>query len=145
MTKTRWMLAMAVASFIPASWAATTGSITGTVKDQSGAVIPRANITVTNTAQGIQTKTTSDSSGLYTFPSLTVGRYDLHAEADGFKPQNKAGITVDLDAVVQIDLSLELAARVEEITVSDTATVVQVETASTQLGEVVTGKEMTAV
>ena len=65
--------------------AGTTGSISGTIKDQSGAVIPGAKLTVTHTTQGIVTKTTSDTKGDYTFPSLPVGRYDLQVVAQGFK------------------------------------------------------------
>src|ERR1041385_4876653 len=82
----------------------TTRSISGTIKDQSGAVIPGAKLTVTHTTQGIVTKTTSDTKGDYTFPSLTVGHYDLQVIAQGFKPQSKAGLTIDLDSVLQIDL-----------------------------------------
>jgi hypothetical protein len=126
-------------------WAAVTGSISGVIKDPAGGVIPRARITVTNTAQGIKTRTSADANGQYTFPTLAVGTYDLQIEADGFKPQTKNAITVDLDSAQQIDLSLELAERTEEVTVSDTSSQVQVETASTQVGEVVTGKAMTAV
>jgi Carboxypeptidase regulatory-like domain len=126
-----------------AAWAGTTGSIAGTIKDQSGAVIPGAKLTVTHTTQGIQTKTTSDSKGDYTFPSLPVGRYDLQVTADGFKAQNRSGLTIDLDSALQIDLALELAQHVEEVTVAEND--VRVETTSSQMGEVVTGKSMTAV
>src|ERR1700720_525453 len=66
--------------------AATTGSISGTLKDPSRAVIPGATLIVTNTAQGIQTKTTTDSKGFYIFPSLSVGRYELQAQVEGFRP-----------------------------------------------------------
>jgi hypothetical protein len=127
------------------AWAATTGSISGILKDQTGAVIPGAKVTVTNTAQGLQTRTTTDEKGVYTFPSLQVGKYNLHAEQSGFKPQNRTDLAVDLDSALQIDLTLELAQRVDEITVTDATAQVQVDTASTQIGEVVTGKEMTGV
>src|SRR5258707_15156155 len=91
--------------------AAVTGSISGTVADQTGSVIPGAKVTITNTAQGIQNKTVTDARGAYTFPSLQVGQYDLQVEAQGFKPQNRAGLTVDLDSVLQVDLGLELAEK----------------------------------
>ena len=57
-------------------WGATGGSISGTLKDPSGAVIPGAMVIATNTAQGIQFKTTTDEKGFYIFPSLSVGRYN---------------------------------------------------------------------
>src|SRR6266478_1413301 len=123
--------------------AATTGSISGTLKDPSGAVIPGAMITVTNTAQGIQNKTMTDQKGVYNFPSLPVGRYSLQAEAQGFKTVKRNDLVVDLDSALQIDLAMEMIEKSEEITVFESG--VQVETASTQMGEVVTGRAMTAV
>jgi hypothetical protein len=123
--------------------AATTGSISGAITDQTGALIPGAKLTITNPAQGIQHKTTSDAKGVYSFPSLPVGEYNLHAEAAGFKAQNRTGLMVDLDSTLQVDLPLELAERVEEVTVEEKE--VSVETASTQLGQIVTGKSMTSV
>src|SRR5689334_9373482 len=91
--------------------AGTTGSISGTLTDPTGAVIPGARLTATNSAQGIQYKTTSDAKGAYTLPSLPVGKYDLRVEARGFKPQNRAGLTVDLDSLLRIDGTLELAEK----------------------------------
>src|SRR5579884_2910229 len=129
--------------FSAGAYAATTGSIAGTVKDPTGAVVPGASIVVTNTAQGVQTKTTSDAKGAYTFPSLPVGTYDLKASITGFKEQTRKGLAVDLDAALQVDLTLELEQKSEEVTVTDTD--VHVETESTQVGEVVGSKEMTDV
>jgi len=125
------------------SWGATTGSIFGTLKDPSGAVIPGAVITVTNTAQGIQTKTMTDDKGNYNFPSLTVGRYNLEAEAPGFKTVKRNDLVIDLDTALQTDLSMEMIEKIEEVTVIENG--VQVETASTQMGQVVTSRAMTSV
>src|SRR5665213_2991672 len=123
--------------------AATTGSIFGTLKDPSGAVIPGTVITVTNTAQGIQTKTVTDDKGNYNFPSLTVGRYNLEAEAPGFKTVKRNDLAIDLDSALQTDLSMEMIEKIEEVTVFENS--VQIETASSQVGETVTGHQMTAV
>ena len=124
-------------------WGAVTGSISGVLKDPSGAVIPGAMVTVTSTAQGLRNKTTTDGKGNYTFPSLPVGHYSLQVEAHGFKPQNRADLTIDLDSAIQVDLNLEMAESVEEVTVTESE--IHVETASTELGQVVTAKSMTAV
>src|SRR5579862_7799667 len=124
-------------------WAATTGSISGTLKDPSGAVIPGATVVATNTAMGIQSKTTTDAKGVYTFPSLQVGRYDLQAEVEGFRPQKRSGLVIDADSKLLVDLTVEMIEKIEEVTVLENAA--QVETASSQMGEVVTGKSMTAV
>src|SRR5579864_4954406 len=124
-------------------WSATTGSISGTLTDPSGAVIPGATVTVTNVAQGIMNKTTTDDKGVYTFPSLPVGTYDLKVEQAGFKPKSRSGLVIDIDSALQIDFTVEMAERIEEVTVLEHE--VQVETASSQMGEVVTGRAMTAV
>lgn len=123
--------------------AGTTGSIAGTLTDPTGAVIPGASLTVTNTAQGIQSKATSDTKGTYTFPSLPVGKYSLQVEATGFKPQSRSNLIIDIDSVFAVDMTLELAERVEEVTVTEND--IKVETASTQMGEVVNAKAMTEV
>jgi hypothetical protein len=124
-------------------WAGTTGRISGTLKDPSGAVIPGATLIVTNPATGIQNKATTDDKGVYTFPSLPVGRYDLRVEVQGFTPQKRNGVVIDADSALQIDLTVEMIEKIEEVTVIEND--VQVETVSTQMGEVVTGKAITAV
>src|SRR5204863_3624960 len=61
----------------------------------------------------------------------------------GFKPKNRNGLVIDIDSALQIDFTVEMAERIEEVTVLEHE--VQVETASSQMGEVVTGRAMTAV
>ncbi len=126
-----------------ASWAAITGSLSGTIRDASGAVIPGASLIVTNTAQGFQSKTNTDPKGFYSFPSLAVGRYELLVSASGFRSQKRTGLSIDTDSALTIDATLEVAERVEGITVE--ATEIQVETTSSQMSDVVTSKQMTAV
>jgi hypothetical protein len=130
-------------TFSLAAWAATTGSISGTLLDPVGAVIPGATVTATNTATGVENKTTTDDKGVYAFPSLPIGRYDLKVDAQGFSQQKRNGIVVDADSVIKIDITLQMAERVEEVTVLENA--LRVETASTQMGEVITGSRITAV
>src|ERR1700686_3614653 len=124
---------------------AVTGRVSGTVKDQTGSPIPGATLTATNTAQGIATKTTTDAKGDYSFPSLAVGTYDLLIESTGFQPEKRTGLAIDANAAITQDVMLGMAQRSEEVTVSDTASDVHVETASTQLGEVVSSTQMTSV
>ena len=124
-------------------WSATTGSISGIVRDQTGAVIAGVRVTITNTAQGVQNKTTTDSKGAYIFPSLPVGRYDLQFDSQGFKPQRRTSLVINLDGALQVDTTLEVAEKLEEVTVVENP--VNIEAASTQMGEVVTSKDMTAV
>jgi hypothetical protein len=131
--------------FLPSSlWAATGGSISGVVADQSGAVVPGAKFKLVNTAQQTAYRTVSDKQGLYTFPNLPVGHYDLTVEASGFTPQRKTNLTVDAASAVRADISLTVGSQSDTVTVSS-ETGVQVETTATNLGEVVSGGQMTAL
>jgi hypothetical protein len=131
--------------FTALSWCAVTGRIVGTVKDPSGAVIPGATITVTNIAQGTRIKARADNKGDYAFPSLPVGTYDVLFEAKGFRSERRTGLVIDANAAVEQSITLEVAQRAEDVTVTDRVSDVHVETASTQLGEVVSDRQMTAV
>src|SRR5579863_4073471 len=124
---------------------AVTGRISGTVTDQTGSPIPGATLTATNTAQGIQTKTVTDAKGDYAFPSLAVGTYDVLVEFKGFRPEKRTGLAIDANAAIEQNVTLEVSQKSEEVTVSDAASDVHVETASTQLGEVVSSVQMTSV
>ena len=119
------------------------GSILGTVTDPRGAVIPGARITVTETSTGIRHAVTSDGAGFYAFDSLPIGRYDLLFEAAGFQPLRRNGVGLDIDAKVEMDAALKLGERSEAITVAEAAA--HVETVDTQMGEVISGAQMTAV
>jgi hypothetical protein len=128
-------------------WAATGGSISGTVKDQSDAVIPGASLTLVNLDLTTSYKAKADAQGFYSFPTLPVGRYELTIEAQGFKTQKKTGIVVDADASVRVDLSLEVGEKNETVTVSAVSqqTQAQVETVATHLGEVVQEAQITSL
>src|SRR5580692_6041789 len=120
---------------------AVTGKIAGTVTDPSGAGIPMVSISVTNTAQGTETKVIADEHGDYIFPSVPVGTYDILFQAKGFRAEKRTGLVVDTNSEIAQNMTLQLAQQNTEITVSDTATdmEVHVETASTQMGDVVAG------
>jgi len=124
--------------------AAVGGSIFGTVADQGGAVVPGATLRLVNTALRTTYHVVSDRQGLYSFPNLPVGHYDLTIEANGFTPQRKQSLTVDTDSAVRVDVSLAIGARSDTVTVTSDAGVM-VETAATHLGEVVSGAQMTAL
>jgi hypothetical protein len=127
-----------------ALWAATGGSISGTVADQSGAVVPDATLELVNTAQHSTYRARSDRQGLYSFPNLAVGNYDLTITAPGFTTQRKTNLTVDTDSALRMDATLAIGANSDTVIVSGDASA-QVETAATHLGEVVSGAQMTAL
>src|SRR5215831_13449709 len=130
-----------------AAFAAVGGSISGTIKDSTGGVIPGAMVTITNSSIRTEFKTMTDARGYFSFPNLAVGTWDLSLEATGFKPQKKAGLVIDVNTALEVNATLDVEAVTQEVSVStDAATeAVQVEIVSTQLGEVVTGMEMTTV
>src|SRR5258708_7174170 len=119
------------------------GSLSGAIKDPSGAVVPGVTVTATNTTLGTIFTTTTDGQGLYSFPKLPVGRYDVTMQLDGFKPQKHVGIQVDADSALQINATLQLGEQSETVTVSINA--VRVDTVSTQIGEVVPSQTMTTL
>jgi hypothetical protein len=139
------LITVVLFTFQQTTWAAVSGRIAGTITDPSGAAIPGALITITNTAQGIKAKAAAGAKGDYSFPSLAVGSYDILFEATGFRSEKRTGLVIDANAAVDQSVALQLAQRSEEITVTETVSEVHVEAASTQLGEVVSGKEMTSV
>ena len=119
------------------------GSVSGTVKDQTGGVMPGVSVTATNSVNGNKVDTTTSGQGAFSFPKLPVGRYDLLFTLDGFKPLNRTGIAVDADSVLQENVTLELGEQSELVTV--TVNAVRVDTVSTQLGEVVSAPTMTTL
>ena len=140
------VLLMALAVLLTTATAASAqvgGSVSGTVKDQTGGVMPGVSVTATNTVNGNKVDTTTSGQGAFSFPKLPVGRYDLLFTLDGFKPLNRTGIAVDADSVLQENVTLELGEQSEVVTV--TVNAVRVDTVSTQLGEVVSAPTMTTL
>jgi hypothetical protein len=126
-----------------AAFAGVGGSISGTIKDPSGAAIAQASVTLMNPSTGVRQSATADGRGTYTFPVLPVGSYVLEVNHPGFKPYRRTGIALDANSVLLLDVVLQVGERTDAITVSDNA--VHVETSSSQMGEVITGSTMTAV
>src|SRR5712671_2554845 len=134
---------LAIFSLSAPSFAQVGGSISGTVKDPTGGVVPGVTVTATNTVLGTMLNTVTDGQGLYSFPKLPVAKYDVTLQIEGFKPQKRTGIQVDADSAIQINVTLELGDQSETVTVSVNA--VRVDTVSTQLGEVVASQTMTSL
>lgn len=129
-------------------WAAGGGSLSGTVTDSSGAVVQGAKVTLTNTGIKTQFMATTDAKGVYAFPNLSVGHYDLTIEATGFSNQTRTDVAVDADASVRVDVMLQVSgAATEEVTVSAEAggVATEVDKVATQLGEVVLGTQIEAI
>ena len=119
------------------------GRISGSVKDATGAVIPKATVSITNAETGVRQVLTTDDNGAFSFLNVQVGRYNLEAVADGFRPYQRTGIILDANSALTIDAVLEVGTRSDAVTVVDNQ--LHVDTSSTQIGEVISGTQMTAV
>jgi hypothetical protein len=125
------------------AWGSVGGSISGTIKDPSGRVVPDAQVTVHQTNTGLAYQAHSNSKGYYIFPVLPVGQYELDVQAVGFSGYQRNDVALDTNAAITLDVSLEIGSVAETVKVSDNT--LHVETASTQLGQVITGRQITAV
>src|SRR5271155_349827 len=130
-------------SLLPVAWAGVGGSISGTIKDPSGAAIANASVTLVNSATSVLQSATADGRGSYTFPVLPVGSYVLEVNQPGFKPYRRTGIVLDTNSALLLDVVLQVGEKTDIVTVSDSA--VHLETYSNQMGEVINSAQMTAV
>src|SRR6059036_1385226 len=109
-----------------AAWAqATTAQISGTVKDQSGAVLPGVEITATQTATSAKRSTVSNETGNYIFASLPIGPYMLQAELPGFKSYVQTGIVLQVDDSPTINVILQVGRVSEQVEVQANAALVE--------------------
>jgi hypothetical protein len=123
-------LLMAAALATPALAQTLTGSITGTIKDEQGAVLPGVSVTLTG-KQGTKTEVT-DSNGVYRFPALEVGIYTVAAELSGFKKAQSGEIQISPGKELAQDLTLAVGSFSDNITVTGESPVVDVKSSATE-------------
>jgi hypothetical protein len=116
------------------------GEITGVVRDQAGAAVPGATITVTDTRTSRQRVTVSTGEGVYTAASLAPGAYRLDVELAGFKPVRREGLRLSAGERARVDVELTVGDVRERVTVVGDSPVARVETAS--LGTVVENEQV---
>ncbi|MCL4853636.1 MAG: carboxypeptidase regulatory-like domain-containing protein, partial [Bryobacteraceae bacterium] len=95
----------------------TSTEVLGTVVDASGAVVPKATVTLLRVDTGEKRQTLTDASGNYSFPLIEIGAYQVTAEVPGFKTQTKTGIHVELQQKARVNFTLELGATSERVEV----------------------------
>src|SRR5712692_2468989 len=110
--------------------AQTSGEITGEVKDQSGAVAPNAAVTVTNTATNAARSTTTNGAGIYGFPSLVPGTYQVKVEAPGFQPMVRTNIELQVQQTARVDFTLTIGQASQTIEVSGAGQLLTTENAT---------------
>jgi hypothetical protein len=126
---------------LPARPQEITGSIVGTIKDATGAVVPKAAITITNTDKNVVVRTlTADQDGNYAAPLLPIGHYEVTAEAQGFKRSTQTGIVLNVNDKLTINLTLEIGAITETVTVQ--ASPIQLELQSATAAGLISGTQV---
>ncbi len=101
------------------AWGQSTASISGTVTDPSGAVIPNAQVTIHSLATGLDRVVSTDSAGLYAVPSLIPGDYKVQATARGFSTYTVPKVTLDVDRQVTENMRLAVSSAGETIQVAE--------------------------
>jgi len=121
-----------------------TGTITGTVMDQTGAVVPNATVTITNTGTGVVARTLQTGpAGIYVAEALPVGTYQVAVEASGFQRAVRPGIVLSVADRLGIDFTLQVGATTQTVEVTGAAPLVQ--TQSGEQSQVVTTRQITEV
>jgi len=106
------------------------GELSGVVTDPSGAVIPDAEVTLSNTATGDKRTTVTTGAGIYRFSALPVGNYVLETSPQGFKSTKVANVVVSVGTGTVRDIHLELGSTSEQVTVEAGAQMLQTEDSS---------------
>ncbi len=120
--------------------AQTGGTITGTVSDSTGALVPAAKITMTNPQVGAKFDVSTTGTGNYTIPSVPVGTYTLSVEASGFSRYNQTNIQVQQAVTTRVDVILKIGASTDSVDVSAESTLLKTENA--EQSTTLTGKQI---
>src|SRR3954452_546165 len=116
------------------------GSIIGTGTDPSGAPVPGANVTATNTGTGEHRSMQTAGSGDYSFVNLVPGTYKIDVENTGFKRYTRDGLSVQVESAVRVDVSMQVGNLDQQIEVTAQTPMLQTENASQ--GQVVQGRSV---
>src|SRR5215217_3083177 len=129
-----------ITSFVPVSWAQTAATVSGTVQDATGAVLPGVAVTAKSGATGLVRTATTGPEGRYVLPQLPPGTYELRAEIAGFKPHVRPEVPL---AVAQ-SLTLNVTLQVGDFAISDVVNAASplVDTASSELSYLVTSEQI---
>ena len=118
-------LTIALLLYAPAYAQVAGGTLTGTVSDASGAVLPNAQLSIKHASTGVVTTAVTDSAGLYAAPNLVPGTYDVTIAASGFVTQVESGITLTVGATQVLNVTMKVGGTTEKVEVTGQATAVQ--------------------
>ena len=114
------------------------GTILGSVRDASGAVVPGASVTIVNQQTGFRREVPTDTNGDYEAPYMPLGDYVVSVKAAGFKSVERSGITLEVDQKARLDFTLEVGQVSETVNVTEAAPLVKAD--SSEIGEVIQQK-----
>ncbi len=117
-----------------------TGTISGTVSDQQGAVVPGAQVDVLNTGTNALFSTSSNENGLYIAPGMVVGEYEIAVESEGFRRSVRSGVTLQVGQNAEVNVTLEIGELTEVVEVFGEAPLV--DTGGATIGEVIERKRV---
>ena len=120
LTRGSLLLLLMLVTSLPATAQSARGTITGLVRDPRGAVVPGADITITEKATGVVTRTVSTEAGAYRAPYIPPGTYSITASLAGFKTAVADNIQVMLGQTVTVDFNLEIGQLSDQVTVMAT-------------------------
>ncbi|HEY7211310.1 MAG TPA: TonB-dependent receptor [Bryobacteraceae bacterium] len=118
------------------------GTLTGTITDASGAVVPGAAIVATDNATSVESKTTSTTSGDYTLPYLPAGSYTIRVSSPGFRPSTVQNVTLRVAQTLTVDIKMEVGDVNQQVLVTDQPAVLESESA--EIGHYITTEEYKA-
>jgi hypothetical protein len=118
-----------VAGALPASAQLDTGTIVGTVRDQSAAVVPGATVTATQESTGTVATAVTTDKGQFVFPNLKIGTYAIAAELSGFRKSIQTGLVLHVQERMDVDVRIELGNVTEEVVVRGESPLLQTQTA----------------
>src|SRR3984893_16447933 len=119
------------------------GSVSGTVQDASGALVPNAKVTLLNKDVGLSLETTTKASGEYTFTPVRIGNYSLSVTAPGFSTTTQENLQVSVQQHLQVNIQLKTGATTETVEVNTTPALLQTEEGS--VGQVITEKTINSL
>ena len=135
-------LRLLLAGMLVASWsfAQTSGTIQGTVTDDTGAVIPGADVMVSSLETGAESSVSTNEVGFYTIPGLNQGLYSVRCTSDGFSTKEFPEVRLEVQQTMRIDCSMSVGSVTETVEVNAAAILIQSE--KTEVGQVIDSKRI---
>ena len=134
------ILGICVFFFAASAHAQNGGEISGTITDSSGAVVPNADVSVTSVETGATHDTKTNGAGIFDFPSLQIGHYNLAASAPGFEAYKKNGIVMNIAESLKEDVTMVVGGSSQVVTVQ--ANVLQVQSETNEVSTLITGQQI---